>query len=215
MSRTVIRTPLVSLIWFLRSCAGRSARPDPIAPLSSSCEPAPGIGRRRLPSIPADLLNVVVAICLITLCIGIALVILRSERRPRYAQVAFLVIAAFCITNKVYSPQYVLWLIPLAAMARPRWRDFLIWQITQVIYFASIWYFLQQYGNDNKGLPEGWYVAAILVLILGTCWFAGMVIRDIVRPQHDPIRTDGYDEHRDDPGGGVLDFAEDVVTLRR
>jgi uncharacterized membrane protein len=165
--------------------------------------------------IPADLLNVVVAICLITLCIGIALVILRSERRPRYAQVAFLVIAAFCITNKVYSPQYVLWLIPLAAMARPRWRDFLIWQITQVIYFASIWYFLQQYGNDNKGLPEGWYVAAILVLILGTCWFAGMVIRDIVRPQHDPIRTDGYDEHRDDPGGGVLDFAEDVVTLRR
>jgi uncharacterized membrane protein len=165
--------------------------------------------------IPAESLNVVVAVCLIALCVGIALLILRSERRPRFAQVAFLVIAAFCVTNKVYSPQYVLWLIPLAAMARPRWRDFLIWQTGQVIYFASIWYFLQQYGNSNKGLPEGWYVAAILVQIIGTCWFAGMVIRDIVKPENDPIRTDGYDDNLDDPGGGVLDFAPDVFTLRR
>ena len=26
----------------------------------------------------------------------------------------------FLLVNKVYSPQYVLWLVPLAAMARPR-----------------------------------------------------------------------------------------------
>lgn len=165
--------------------------------------------------VPPEALNAVVAISLITLCIGIALIILRSQRRPRYAQVAFLVIAAFCVTNKVYSPQYVLWLIPLAAMARPRWRDFLIWQSGQVMYFASVWYFLQQYGNDNKGLPEGWYVAAILVQITSTCWFAGMVIRDILRPENDPIRTDGHDDDLDDPGGGVLDCAPDVFTLRR
>jgi hypothetical protein len=100
-------------------------------------------------------------------------------------------------------------------MARPRWRDFLIWQSAQIIYFASIWYFLQQYGNDNKGLPEGWYVAAILVQIAGTCWFAGMVVRDILTPSHDPVRTDGFADNTDDPGGGVLDFAPDVVTLRR
>jgi uncharacterized membrane protein len=165
--------------------------------------------------IPPDALNAVVAVLLVSLCVGIALIILRSERRPRYAQVAFLVIAAFCVTNKVYSPQYVLWLIPLAAMARPRWRDFLIWQTGQVIYFASVWYFLQQYGNDNKGLPEGWYVAAILVQIASACWFAGMVVRDIVRPENDPIRTDGHEDDLDDPGGGVLDFAPDVFTLRR
>ena len=165
--------------------------------------------------VPPEILNVVVAVLLVSLCIGIALLILRSERRPRYAQVAFLVVAAFCVTNKVYSPQYVLWLIPLAAMARPRWRDFLIWQAGQTIYFASIWYFLQQYGNSNKGLPEGWYVAAILVHIISTSWFAGMVIRDIVRPQHDPVRTDGFADDLDDPGGGVLDGADDVFTLRR
>ena len=45
----------------------------------------------------------------------------RSRRRTADEKGAVLVVAAFAITNKVYSPQYVLWLLPLAAMARPRW----------------------------------------------------------------------------------------------
>lgn len=164
--------------------------------------------------VPPESLNLVATGLLLALCLGIAALILGAERRPRYAQVAFLVVAAFCLTNKVYSPQYVLWLIPLAAMARPRWRDFLVWQTGEVLYFAAIWYFLQQYGSDNKGLPEGWYVAAILVHVLTTAWFAGMVGRDILRPWHDPVRTDGHPDDLDDPGGGVLDGAPDAFTLR-
>ena len=99
---------------------------------------------------------------------------------------AFLVVAAFCLTNKVYSPQYVLWLIPLAALARPRWRDFLIWQAGEVVYFAAIWYFLQQYGTSDKGLPEGWYVVAIVVHLVATAYFAAMVVRDILAPGAGP-----------------------------
>ena len=149
------------------------------------------------------------------LCIGIAMLAMGARRRPRYAQLAFLVVAAFCITNKVYSPQYVLWLIPLAALARPRWRDFLIWQVGEIVYFAAIWYFLLGYGNDNnKALPEGWYVVAILVHVGFTLWFAGMVVRDILRPEHDPVRSDGRPEHVDDPGGGVLDGAPDRIAPR-
>ncbi len=140
---------------------------------------------------------------------------MRSARRPRYAQVAFLVVAAFCLTNKVYSPQYVLWLIPLAALARPRWRDFLIWQTGEIVYFVAIWYFLQQYGTSDKGLPEGWYVVAIVVHLVLTAYLAGMVVRDIVRPDRDPVRSDGVPEHRDDPGGGVLDGATDRWVLGR
>ncbi len=165
-------------------------------------------------AVPADQLNNVAMLALGALCLGVAFLILGARRRPRLAQVAFLVAAAFCLTNKVYSPQYVLWLVPLAAMARPRWRDFLIWQTGEVVYFAAIWYFLQQYGTDDKGLPEGWYVVAILVHILATAYFAAMVVRDIVHPGFDPIRTDGAPEHRDDPGGGVLDGAPDVRVLR-
>jgi hypothetical protein len=41
-----------------------------------------------------------------------------------------------------------------------------------------------------------------------------MVIRDIVKPEHDPIRTDGFAEDMDDPAGGVYDKAPDVFVLR-
>jgi len=162
-----------------------------------------------------DRLNVVAIGVLGLLCLGIAALIMAARRRPRYAQVAFLVIAAFCLTNKVYSPQYVLWLIPLAALARPRWRDFLIWQTGEVVYFASIWYFLQQYGTSDKGLPEGWYAVAIVVHLVLTSYFAAMVVRDILQPRFDPVRSDGVPEHGDDPGGGVLDGASDVRVLGR
>ena len=164
--------------------------------------------------VPDDKLNLAATGLLLLLCVGIAALALTSLQRPRYAQLAFLVVAAFCLTNKVYSPQYVLWLIPLAALARPRWRDFLIWQSGEVVYFAAIWYFLQQYGSDNKGLPYGWYVAAVLVHVAATSYFAAMVVRDILEPEKDPIRSDGVPEHEDDPGGGVLDGAPDVWPRR-
>jgi uncharacterized membrane protein len=161
--------------------------------------------------LPADVVNLVATGLLVVLCVGIAGIIFTSAHRPRLAQVAFLVIAAFLLTNKVYSPQYVLWLIPLAVMARPRWRDFLIWQAGEVVYYFAIWWYLAGFSEDSKGLPVGWYAAAIVVHIAATIYFAAMVIRDIYRPQYDPVRTDGWPEDRDDPGGGVLDGAPDQV----
>ena len=35
----------------------------------------------------------------------------------RRSAALFLIVAAFVITNKVYSPQYSLWLVPLAVLA--------------------------------------------------------------------------------------------------
>jgi len=50
--------------------------------------------------------------------------------------------------------------------------------------------------------------------VLATSYFAAMVVRDILAPRFDPVRTDGVPEHEDDPGGGVLDGAPDVRVLR-
>jgi uncharacterized membrane protein len=52
---------------------------------------------------------------------AIAWLALAAPRRPRLPQLCFLVLAAFLITNKVWSPQYVVWLVPLAVLARPRY----------------------------------------------------------------------------------------------
>ncbi|MGV1036458.1 MAG: glycosyltransferase family 87 protein [Candidatus Nanopelagicales bacterium] len=158
--------------------------------------------------VPDGALNTVATGLFLLLCAGIAVLGLRAKRRPRLASLCFLVVAAFLLTNKVYSPQYVLWLIPLAALARPRWRDFLIWQTGEVIYYVAIWLYLAGL-NGGKGLPSGWYSLAIMIHVVATCYFAAMVIRDILRPEHDPVRTDGWQEDQDDPGGGVLDGAPD------
>lgn len=169
-----------------------------------------------LGSIPPSQLNLVATGSFLALCALIAWLVLAAPRRPRLVAVLFLIVVAFVLTNKVYSPQYSLWLVPLAAMARPRWRDFLIWQAGEVVYFVAIWWFLVQYGIDGtKGLTGQEYVVAIVIHVLVTVYLAAMVVQDILVPDYDPVRSDGFDDDTDDPGGGVFDRAPDVFTLRR
>lgn len=158
--------------------------------------------------VPAGALNALAMGLLLVLCAGIGVIIVAAPRRPRLAQVSFLVVAAFVVTNKVYSPQFMLWLLPLAVLARPRWRDLLWWQAGQAVYFAAIWWYLVTLEH-GKGLSEQWYAAAIWVHAGVTLLFAALVIRDIWRPEHDPVRGSGDPRHIDDPGGGVLDGAGD------
>jgi uncharacterized membrane protein len=159
---------------------------------------------------PLDGLNTWVTGVMLVMCAGVAFAALAAPRRPRFAQLAFLVVAAFVLANKVYSPQYVLWLIPLAALARPRWRDFLIWQGAEVLYFLGVWMYLADtVSSSHKGLPQNAYHLAIVIHLLGTLYLCGVVLRDMLMPQHDPVRRDGSD----DPSGGVLDGAPDRFAL--
>ncbi|MCZ3385600.1 MAG: glycosyltransferase 87 family protein [Actinomycetia bacterium] len=161
---------------------------------------------------PIEQLNLWAAGVLVALCAGIGLLILAAPRRPRFHQVAFLTVAAFVLSNKVYSPQFIVWLIPLAVLARPRWRDFLWWQAAEVVYFFAVWWYIIWQVSPERGLPETYYWAAIAVHIAATLAFAGLVVRDILRPDHDPVRSSLGE---DDPGGGVLDGAPDRFALRR
>ncbi|MGV9562448.1 glycosyltransferase family 87 protein [Streptomyces sp. NPDC003480] len=162
-------------------------------------------------NITADTANVWAMVMMVGACAGIAAITLTAPRRPRFAQLAFLIVAVFILTNKVYSPQYVLWLVPLAALARPRWRDFLIWQACEVAYFLGIWMYLAYTtsGDAHKGLPSDGYQVAIAVHLLGTLYLCAVVVRDIFMPERDMVRRAGDD----DPSGGVLDGAEDVFVL--
>ncbi|WAP57114.1 glycosyltransferase family 87 protein [Streptomyces sp. S465] len=160
---------------------------------------------------PLEDVNTYGTLLMILACVGVAALALCAPRRPRLAQLAFLVVAGFVLTNKVYSPQYVLWLIPLAALARPRWRDFLVWQACEVMYFLGIWMYLAYMGSgdQHRGLPAEGYQLAIVVHLLGTLYLCALVVRDALVPERDPVRQDGSD----DPGGGVLDRAPDAFVL--
>ncbi|MDQ8707725.1 glycosyltransferase 87 family protein [Streptomyces sp. LHD-70] len=164
-------------------------------------------------ALDTDTVNTLATLLMALACLGIAALTLTAPRRPRFAQLALLVVAAFILTNKVYSPQYVLWLIPLAALARPRWRDFLIWQAGEVVYFLGIWFYLAYTtsGDQHQGLPQEGYQLAILAHLLGTLYLCAVVVRDILMPERDVVRRDGSD----DPSGGVLDRAPDALVLGR
>jgi uncharacterized membrane protein len=134
---------------------------------------------------------------------AVTVLALRARRRPRLPQLLFLTVAGFLLVNKVWSPQYSLWLVPLAVLARPSWRPFLIWQATEcLVWVPRLLWFL---GTGSKGVDYQWFLLAVLIRDAALMGYCVLVIRDILRPSRDIVRATG----EDDPAGGVLDRAPD------
>ncbi|MGA8211915.1 MAG: glycosyltransferase 87 family protein [Nocardioidaceae bacterium] len=163
-------------LWLVASQTGHSFTPDRINQVST---------------------GVFLAVCLGVLALG-----LRAPRPPRIPQLAYLVVAGFLVVNKVYSPQYVLWLLPLVVLARPRWRDVLIWTAGEVFYFAAVWFYLGGWTASSVagGVPDRFYLVAIVVRVTVELYLAAVVVRDVLDPWHDPVRADGL---TDDPAEPV------------
>ena len=141
-------------------------------------------------------------------CLGVLVLGLRAPSTPRLAQLGFLIVAGFLLVNKVYSPQYVLWLLPLAALARPRWRDHLVWQSTELLYFAAVWWYLGGFLAPAGGEDAGFYWLAIVLRVAGELYLVALVMRDIMRPSHDPAR-----EERDPPGPQTTSTRSNAVAV--
>jgi uncharacterized membrane protein len=128
-----------------------------------------------------------------TICVAVAVLGLRAPATPRVAQLGFLVVAGFLLVNKVYSPQYVLWLLPLAVLARPRWRDLLIWQAGELVYFVAVWTYLGGWLGGATGADAPVYDLAIGVRVAAQLYLVAVVVRDVVRPRHDPVRAEAVE----------------------
>jgi uncharacterized membrane protein len=153
---------------------------------------------------PPLLLNSVVAVLFGTCCAAIAYIAWTAPQRPRVAQLAFLVVAAFLVVNKVWSPQFSLWLVPLAVLALPHRRLLLAWMTVDALVWVPRMFYL--YGEQNKGLPEQWFTATVLLRDLAVVGLMILVVRQIYRPTQDLVRWHG---RIDDPSGGVFDRAPD------
>src|SRR5215471_18459400 len=158
-------------------------------------------------------LNALSALVFAVGCVLIGVLILAAPRRPRVPQVFFLVLAVFLLANKVWSPQYVVWLVPLVVLARPRLWAYAVWQAAEVGYFFAIWAYLVTVAIGapvEGGISPGLYFIAVLARFLTVLLLCALVVRDILRPDADLVRAAGDD----DPAGGVLTDAPDVVALR-
>ncbi len=158
-------------------------------------------------------INLTSAAVFLVACAGVAALALAAPRRPRLPQLIFLLTAAFLLTNKVWSPQYVVWLVPLVVLARPRLGGYLLWQAAEVAYFYAIWgylIFVIKGPQFPDAVGPGLYFGALIARFLTVLLLCALVIRDIMRPERDVVRGE---DGADDPAGGVLNGAPDRLVL--
>ena len=125
-------------------------------------------------------LNYLSILLLLIALTTVALLLFELKYTPTLASVAFIVLASVMLASKVYSPQYVLWLTPLAAIALTNKKDlhaFWLWQATEVIYHVAIWQHIASVTGAKLGLAAGPYAVLTLVRIGGTIYLMVVLAR--------------------------------------
>ncbi|GAA1452163.1 glycosyltransferase family 87 protein [Nesterenkonia lacusekhoensis] len=150
-------------------------------------------------------------------CLAIAYLGWAAPQRPRMAQLCFLIVASFLLLGKVYSPQFVMWLIPLVVLARPKVRGFLVWQAVEVFHWASVWLISakinaeelagagEQFFGSGHLLFEVLYGTGVIAHMAVLIWLMVQVVREILHPELDAVGPD--------PLAGVLAGRTDRFTL--
>jgi len=119
---------------------------------------------------------------------GVVALTMLAPARPRLSQVGLLLVAGVLVLGVAHEPERALWLLPLAALARPRWRDLLVWQACEVVFFAMTWWWRGDLLNPGGNGLSGFYWLAIMVHVVGTLYLVAMVARDVWWPQDDVVR---------------------------
>jgi uncharacterized membrane protein len=81
------------------------------------------------------------------------------------------IVAIFLLTNKVYSPQYSLWLLPWLALALPEFRRFLAFEIADVaVFLTRFWWFGQTTGSGGPAVDQWLFELAVLSRWAAIVW---------------------------------------------
>jgi len=125
-------------------------------------------------------LNYLSILLLLIALTSIAILLFELKYTPSLASVAFFVIASVMLASKVYSPQYILWLTPLAVIALTNAKDlhaFWVWQATEIIYHIAIWQHLAQVTDAKFGLGPTPFAILTLLRIAGTIYLMAVLAR--------------------------------------
>ena len=127
-------------------------------------------------------LDLIYPLLSIALFIGLAIYLLKLPTTPNLAAIALFALVIFTTAGKVYSPQYILWLTPLAVIALQNSKQlitFWFWQATEITYHLAIWQYLALFSDAQFGLPAGGYALATIIRVIGMCTFAYILMRDL------------------------------------
>lgn len=125
-------------------------------------------------------LNYLALLLLLIGLVSFAIFLFELKNTPTLASVSFIVLAIVMVASKVYSPQYVLWLTPLAVIALTNKKDlhaFWIWQVAETIYHVAIWQHLALVTGAHFGLQQGEYATITLIRIAATLYLVFTLIK--------------------------------------
>ena len=112
--------------------------------------------------------NYLSILCLLIGLTSLTIFLLQLRSIPTLAHTAIFVMVIVMAVSKVYSPQYVLWLTPLAIIAMIDRREltiFWFWQGAEMAYHLAIWQHLAQVTGAKFGLPVVAYSVITLIRI--------------------------------------------------
>jgi uncharacterized membrane protein len=125
-------------------------------------------------------LNLISLIAFAVVALAFTLFVFGISDVPKLASIAFFIVAIFVTASKVYSPQYILWLTPLAILAMVDKKDrfdFWVWQFAELIYHFAIWQYLAEVSGASFAIPAGAYATAILLRVGALTWFSLRLMR--------------------------------------
>jgi len=112
--------------------------------------------------------NYLSVLCLLIGLAALTIYLLQLTVPPTLAHTAIFVFIIVMAVSKVYSPQYVLWLTPLAVIALIDKKDlavFWFWQGCELLYHFAIWQHLASVTGATFGLPVVAYSVITLIRI--------------------------------------------------
>ena len=134
--------------------------------------------------------------------IGVALVwFLRARRDPGFDRTHLVLpmLIVFLLTNKVYSPQFSLWLVPWFAYSLPSVRLYVPYQLTEVGVFVTRFLWRLRLAKATGGVALAKYTGVslltfqIAILIrsaaLIACLIAWIAQPQFPRPEIEPVTT--------------------------
>ena len=89
------------------------------------------------------------------------------SRKVRPVAGVAVALLTFMLVNKVWMPQYILWVLPLIALLKIARLPVLALELTTLIYWAAFWF----------AVPESWFLVVMLLRSAAAVWVAVAIIR--------------------------------------
>jgi len=124
------------------------------------------------------------ALFLVSIAVVWAIKVRRHPDFPRWT-LGLPLLVAFLLSNKVYSPQYGLWLLPWFALALPRLWPFLAFSLTDVAVFVTRF----SWFGRLQGAP-GSSQALFEVMVLLRAAVLMWCVVSWIRSEHEPIEIE-------------------------